>query len=375
LRSRDKAAHSVSEWCNRFPFRTGSRTVFESAFFDDEVLVSIAYGPALRGTCGSEAAYFFLQREMKTIFKLGAVVLVALLLIELAAGALMGPGVLHPARRPLTPELVQEADAVFAQAGTTRTDFVVRATDGVDLRGWKVRPRSPNGDWILLFHGVADNRTGMLGYAGFLLRKGYSLVMMDARAHGNSGGSIATYGWKERYDTRAIVDSLYASENVHCLFAMGESMGAAIALQSAAVEPRIAAVVAESAFSNLREASYDYAGFHLSPWLGRTLLRPAAWAAILAMEKEGGFPADKVSPEEAVAHRPFPVLLICDGSDHTIPCRHSEEIYRSAAGPKQLWRVPGAGHTGAHGEARAAFERRVLGFLDGVSTACGKPGR
>jgi len=44
------------------------------------------------------------------------------------------------------------------------------------------------------------------------------------------------------------------------LFALGESMGAAIALQSAAIDPRIAGVVAESSFSDLREVSYDYAG-------------------------------------------------------------------------------------------------------------------
>lgn len=227
----------------------------------------------------------------------------------------------------------------------------------------------------MLFHGVADNRAGMLGYAGFLLRDGYSLVMMDARAQGASGGQIATYGWKERYDTRSIVTSLYANDKVRCLFALGESMGAAIALQSAAVEPRIAAVVAESSFSNLQEVSYDYAGFHISPWLGKTLFLPADWMAIRMMEKEGGFRAEDVSPEEAVARRAFPVLLICDGNDHTIPCRHTEAIYRAAKGPKQIWIVPRAVHTGAFGEARGAFERRVSEFFAGIRSSGCKPGQ
>src|SRR5205807_7977403 len=44
------------------------------------------------------------------------------------------------------------------------------------------------------------------------------------------------------------------------IFALGESMGAGIALQSAAANPRIEAVVAEASFANLREAAYDYAG-------------------------------------------------------------------------------------------------------------------
>jgi hypothetical protein len=36
--------------------------------------------------------------------------------------------------------------------------------------------------------------------------------MMDTRAHGESGGAMATYGWLEREDTRAVVDVLVVSE-------------------------------------------------------------------------------------------------------------------------------------------------------------------
>ena len=54
----------------------------------------------------------------------------------------------------------------------------------------------------------------MLGAAEFLLRHHFSLVMMDARAHGKSGGAIATYGWKERFDTVSITQALVTSEKV-----------------------------------------------------------------------------------------------------------------------------------------------------------------
>jgi alpha-beta hydrolase superfamily lysophospholipase len=156
--------------------------------------------------------------------------------------------------RPLTRELIQESDRIWQKVDAIPDGFEVRAPDNVRLRGWKVRPRFANGDWVLLLHGVSDNRTGMTGQAGLLLRHGYSVVMMDSRAHGESGGSTATYGWLERRDTRAIVDALYATEMPRNLFALGSSMGAAIALESAGVEPRIAGVVAESSFSDLREA-------------------------------------------------------------------------------------------------------------------------
>src|SRR5437879_11759768 len=129
----------------------------------------------------------------------------------------VGPAVLHPIRRELTPDLIHEADVSFAVTGSTREDFDVRAPDGALLRGWKVRPQNPNGSWVLLFHGVADNRVGVIGQSEFLLRAGYSVVMMDARSHGASGGPIATYGWLERNDTRAIIDALLYSLMSPCL--------------------------------------------------------------------------------------------------------------------------------------------------------------
>jgi len=312
------------------------------------------------------------------------------------AGWLVGPAYLHPIRRELTPDLIREADASFAVSGGHREDFNVRVSDGVMLRGWKVSAPRPNGSWVLLFHGVADNRVGVIGQSEFLLRAGYGVVMMDARAHGSSEGPVATYGWLERNDTRAIIDALFSDPSVYRakpvtlapsssvnsstsftsstsstsafhLFALGESMGAGIALQSAAADPRIEAVVAEASFASLREASYDYAGLRWSPLLGKTFFAPFSWTLLYRGESLAGFHAAEVSPENSVAARVFPVLLICDEKDVALPCRHTQSIYAAARGPKQLWVVPGAFHTAALGFQPAEFRRRVLAFFGEVA--------
>jgi len=334
------------------------------------------------------------------------ILLILLLLPPVLAGVagwLVAPGFLHPIRRELTPDLIREADASFAHSGGHREDFDVRAPDGTMLRGWIVRPDHPNGNWVLLFHGVADNRMGVIGQSEFLLRTGYSVVMMDARAHGASEGQLATYGWLERNDTKSIIDALLAQirlrrtdiqvrqgirppellgdlpeQSPHPLppptphiFALGESMGAGIALQSAGADPRIEALVAEASFATLREASYDYAGLRRSPLLGKTLFAPFSWTLLYRGEKLTGLPVAEVSPVKAVATRAFPVLLICDEKDEALPCRHTERIYAAAIGPKQFWEVPGAFHTAALGFQPAEFQRRVLDFYANV--AQGKP--
>src|SRR6266436_2912592 len=195
--------------------------------------------------------------------------------------------------------------------------------------------------------------------------------MMDARAHGNSGGSMSTYGQIEIFDTREIVKNIEATEKVGHLFALGESMGAAVSLQSAALVRRIDGVVAEGPFSNLREVTFDYAGLQQSAILGKTLFRPAALIAVWIAQKQGGFRFEDISPEKAVAVRSFPILLICGASDRKIPCRHSDAIFNSAIGPKELWNVPGAGHEQAIKTSPAEFKRRVLDFLRSTSDSSG----
>ena len=300
--------------------------------------------------------------------KLGIRILLLLTLFPatLAAvgGWLAGPIFLHPMKRALTADLVRDADESFKHTHGKREDFVVKAPDGAILRGWKVRAENPNGSWVLLFHGVSDNRIGVVGQSEFLLQNGYCVVMMDARSHGDSGGDIATYGWLERKDTSVIIDALEASEKPQHLFALGESMGAGISLQSAGADPRIEAVVAEASFANLREAAYDYAGLRQYPWLGKTLFAPGAWLMVYRGAKLAGFPALEVSPEKSVAGRAFPILIICDGEDRALPCRHSEMIFRAARGEKEFWRVPKAYHTAALGYEPDEFRNRVLGFLE-----------
>lgn len=284
-------------------------------------------------------------------------------LVAAVTGWLVAPSFLHPVRRPLTADLIREADASFAHVRAHREDLFVTAPDGAKLCGWKVRPPSPNGTWVLLFHGVADNRVGTIGQSEILLAAGYGVVMMDQRAHGESGGEMATFGWLERNDTRAVIDALAASEHPAHIFALGESMGAGIALQSAGIDPRIEAVVAEAPFASLREASYDYAGLQKYALLGETFFAPGAWVMLYRGSKIAGFSAAGVSPERAVAARNFPVLLICDEKDTTLPCRHAKRIYAAARGPKSLWVVPEAFHAAALGFAPGEFRRRVLDFF------------
>jgi len=279
-------------------------------------------------------------------------------------GIYLADGTLHPARRTLTDEERATFTSTVRALQAELQDVSIITPDQVILRGWLLRPGVSNGNAALVLHGLADNRLGMIGYAELLLAHGYTVLLPDARAHGASGGVLATYGLLEREDIHRWVDFLWSATQPRCIYGMGESMGAAVLLQSLQVENRFCAVVAESPFSTFREIAYDRMGqpFHRGPWVGRVMLRPMVEIAFLRVHWKFGLDMQQVSPEDAVARSHVPVLLIHGQIDGNIPVRHSRAIH-GAAPRTVLWEVPEADHCGAISAAPREFQSRVLGWF------------
>ncbi len=294
----------------------------------------------------------------------GLLLLTLYLTLCTIGGIYLADGTLHPARRPLTQE---EITAVRNDAHTLNanlTDVTITTPDNVILRAWMIHSHSPNGDAVLLLHGLADNRIGMTGYAQLLLSSGFTVLLPDARAHGTSGGALATYGLLERNDIHQWLDFLQTQDHPRCLFALGESMGAAQLLQALDTHPHLCAIVAESSFANFREIAYDRMGqpFHLGPWVGRILLRPLVEVAFLRARLKYHLRMEDISPEDSVAATKIPVLLIHGAADSNIPVRHSERIHARAPNTI-LWEVPGADHCGALSTSPNEFEHRLLALF------------
>lgn len=282
----------------------------------------------------------------------------------LIGGVYLADGTLHPARRELTNEEVADVQAAVYEMGAELQDVSITTPDGVVLRGWLLRPAHANADAALLLHGLGDNRLGMSGYARLLLTHGYTVLLPDARAHGVSEGSVATYGLLERNDIRQWVEFLSNEARPRCVYGMGESMGAAELLQSLGAGARFCAVVAESPFASFREIAYDRMGqpFGLGPWVGRAILRPLVEIAFLRARWKYKLDMRQVSPEDSVAKTKIPVLLIHGQIDRNIPVRHSRAIHAMAP-QTVLWEVPGADHCGAMAADPQEFETRVVGWF------------
>jgi len=138
------------------------------------------------------------------------------LTLTLAVGVLLCDGTLHPARRSLTSAESQAHES---------TGLSIQTTDKITLRAWLLTPNQSNTGAVILLHGLSDNRIGMTAYAELLLNHHYMVLQPDARAHGASGGSIATYGLLKRKDIREWFEWLSKNQHTTCIYALGESMG------------------------------------------------------------------------------------------------------------------------------------------------------
>ncbi len=291
------------------------------------------------------------------VWGIGAILVIAVVLCGVG-GSVLCEAALHPGRRPVPPN---------PGARTVQ----VTARDGAILRGWMFTPDKPNGNAVLVLHGIADSRASQSGLAGMFLEHGYSVLTPDSRAHGESGGDIATYGLLEADDVHRwvswLIDDWHSGDDQspRHVFGIGESLGGAVLIESLVVEPRFSAIVADSAFASLERVARDRVAerIPLPPGIGRVLAGPPVWSAFLYARLRYGLDFRAASPEAALAQSMTPVLLIHGLADKLTLPEHSKILAASNRQWTELWLVPGATHTGAFGTARAEFEERVIGFF------------
>ncbi len=244
---------------------------------------------------------------------------------------------MHPARRPVS---------TLPPPGCIDAAVV---SDGLTLRGWRCVEAHRRAT-IVYLHGIADNRASAAHLIDRFQRRGFNVMAFDSRAHGTSDGDTCTYGYFEKQDLRLIVETAPQGPVV----LIGTSLGAAIALQEAADDPRVSTVVAAETFSDLRTVAMERA-----PWI---LSRSAIDRAFAIAERDGRFNVDDVSPVASARRIRVPVLLIHGAADKETPPAHSERVFVALQGPKRLILVPGAHHN--ESLSRPAVWLDVDGWID-----------
>ena len=293
-------------------------------------------------------------------------------LVCLAMGMMLGHISLRLPKRVMRDE-VEVRDRWKQNFGAVPREVQVEAEDHSMMHAWYAQPAKPSGRSVILLHGIGGNREDMSGYADMFLKKGYSVLLPDSRAHGDSGGNVATYGITERDDVRRWVQWV-RQRAPGCTYLLGESMGAAIGLQATEVTPQLCAVAVEDPYAHFLELAPERMGYvtHTSTALWQTLAKPVIGTAVLYARVRYQLWLPEADPMQAVEHSHVPALLISGTRDLNIPMHHAQELEQACASHCTLWVVKGADHGGASSVAGSEFDRRVLTWFaehDNVSVA------
>jgi dipeptidyl aminopeptidase/acylaminoacyl peptidase len=145
---------------------------------------------------------------------------------------------------------------------------------------------------------------------------------------------------------------------------IGHSLGAAIALQAAADNARVSAVVAAETFSDLATVARERAPFVFTDAAIREAFRIA--------EERGRFRVDEASPLRAAERIRVPVLLLHGEADTETPLAHSRRVFEALQCPKRLALLPGVRHAGS---LNASTWPQIEAWIDEVLPAIAAPAR
>jgi competence protein ComEC len=312
------------------------------AFLDeaDDASQSAAFASVLtnRGSLGTVLSLrFFLGFGG---FAIGLFACVALAVIEFAAWALVAP--------PRISRDVGEDDRIARDVERQVELIEVRAPDGARLAGRFLAAQGPiaTGRTILLLHGFAETSSALewrriAALSGY----GWNAAALDSRGYGRSDGPYATFGGRESTDVRAWLDRLAERVSrsgppvVFRPVLWGRSMGAQIALRTAAEDSRVSALVLESPLVDLAEAVAVPIRKHRIPLSG--LL---AWLVLRRASKLAGMALDRPRPIDLAPSVTCPVLIAHGSDDTLVPATESRRLAAAFRNPPAWCEVAGAGH-------------------------------
>jgi len=81
--------------------------------------------------------------------------------------------------------------------------FNVATNDSIDIASWFI-PNELKKGTVLMVHGFSMNKSHMLKRASFFYKKGYSILLLDLRARGESGGDKANTGYKNALEVAEV---------------------------------------------------------------------------------------------------------------------------------------------------------------------------
>jgi pimeloyl-ACP methyl ester carboxylesterase len=294
------------------------------------------------------------------------IILLVLVILLLAAGYYLARVAIYP--KVFTPEEIYrgEMEKGYSIEEIINTwpkkEVQIHSPAGYDLNALYL-PLGDSQKTVILNHGITMGLFQMIVFSSIFRRHGFNVLVYDLRNHGRSGGENTTFGFYEKHDLKAVVDWAFNQlKPGGKIGTMGLSLGAATALQHAAIDPRLSFIIVDCPYSNIFELfrfrlkeDYHLPAFpilHIGMWL--------IWFITSAR-------LQSISPRDEVEKFDTPLLIIHGQEDTYIKPEMSVELYEhKTRGIRKLWLAPNAGHAESYDKNPEEYARQVQAFLEEI---------
>lgn len=242
-------------------------------------------------------------------------------------------------------------------------DVYLESEDGLKLHATYF-PNGETGKAVICFHGyTSQGMKDYLGLSDYYLKRGYGMLLLDARYHGESEGTYIGFGCPDRYDALKWIKWLIArcGEEVQILL-HGTSMGGATVLMTSGLElpKQVKGIISDCAFT-----SPKYVFSHVLRSMYHMPAFPLIQISDYVNRKKAGYGLDECNAAREVKKAKVPILLIHGDADTFVPCSMCDEIHENCPSAKKVI-IKGAAHAESYYKDMETYENSMNEFIGGV---------
>ena len=218
---------------------------------------------------------------------------------------------------------------------------------------------------VICFHGyTSQGMKDYLGLSGYYLKNGYSMLLVDERAHGESEGKYIGFGCLDRIDALKWINWVLrkCGEDVEILL-HGTSMGGATVLMMSSLElpAQVKGIVSDCAFTSPKEVFSHVLKnmYHLPAF-------PMMNISDFLNKRFAGYGLDECNAAREVKKAKVPILFIHGSRDTFVPYSMCETMYENCASSKKKLIIEGAAHAECYYKDTDAYENALTEFIGGL---------
>lgn len=241
-----------------------------------------------------------------------------------------------------------------------KEDVEVESDDHLTLRGYFIKNKHED-KVVILFHGYKSKGSLALMYDFYNL--GYSLLVIDQRAHGRSDGKYIGMGILERYDALKWIDFVIdkCGKDTSILL-YGVSMGGATVMMASELikQKQVKGIIADCGFSSC----YN----QVRSCINKLPEHPLMDTVNMYSKIFAKYNMKEVTSEKALSNSEIPLLIIHGRKDGFVPCSNLEPCYQASKSKiKDFLYVDDAIHATSCVDGKQDYDQKIKEFLKNIN--------